>query len=92
MKGRRITSDEASNLRNVKPGDYWRDPSGVWYAACPAPVDEDGLVTALALLVGHRVTEHEDGTITVTPSIVVRGWDQAQEYHGWLERGEWRSA
>lgn len=90
MKGRRITSEEAADLRNVKPGDYWSDPSGVWYAACPMPLDEDGLVTALALLAGHRVTEHEDGTITVSPSILCRGG--GQEYHGWLEHGEWRSA
>lgn len=35
---------------------------------------------------GHQVTEHEDGTITVTPSIQCRvcGW------HGYLERGVWR--
>jgi Family of unknown function (DUF6527) len=35
----------------------------------------------------HRVTEHEDGTITVSPSIAPRepgGW------HGFLERGVWR--
>jgi hypothetical protein len=33
----------------------------------------------------HSVTEHEDGTITVQPSIVTSTW------HGWLERGVWRS-
>lgn len=34
----------------------------------------------------HVVTEHEDGTITVEPSILCRtcGW------HGYLERGVWR--
>lgn len=35
---------------------------------------------------GHEVTEHEDGTISVYPSILCRacGW------HGYLERGVWR--
>lgn len=88
MNGRRITSEEASNLRNVRPGDYWPDPSGVWYAACPVPPDDDGLIRLLALLSYHRVTEHEDGTITVSPSIFCRR--DGLEYHGWLWRGEWR--
>lgn len=37
----------------------------------------------------HTVTEHEDGTVTVSPSILdpaPGGW------HGWLERGVWRQA
>jgi len=34
----------------------------------------------------HHVTEHEDGTITVSPSIITRTW------HGWLKRGIWTSA
>lgn len=39
----------------------------------------------------HEVTEHEDGTITVSPSILVS--DASGElYHGFLERGVWRQA
>ena len=35
----------------------------------------------------HEVEEHDDGTITVSPSIVTSdGW------HGWLDRGVWREA
>lgn len=36
----------------------------------------------------HEITEHGDGSITVSPSILCRecGW------HGWLEDGEWRLA
>lgn len=34
----------------------------------------------------HTVTVHDDGTITVSPSLVMpSGW------HGFLERGVWRS-
>jgi hypothetical protein len=40
----------------------------------------------------HQVTEHEDGTITVSESILIMGWDDAGEvkWHGYLERGVWR--
>ena len=37
----------------------------------------------------HTVEEHEDGTITVSPSIVVT---HGGLWHGWLQRGEWSPA
>lgn len=37
-------------------------------------------------LTDHEITEHEDGTITVSPSI--EGYD----FHGHIERGIWRKA
>jgi hypothetical protein len=37
----------------------------------------------------HEVTEHEDGTITVSPSILCTGHFDKQ-WHGYLERGVWR--
>lgn len=45
----------------------------------------------------HEVTEHEDGTITVSPSILIQtsndgGKTMVELWHGWLERGVWRSA
>lgn len=36
----------------------------------------------------HAVTEFADGTISVSPSIVVR---HGHRWHGFLERGVWRS-
>jgi hypothetical protein len=36
----------------------------------------------------HDVTVHDDKTITVSPSILVTG---GGEWHGYLERGVWRS-
>lgn len=40
-------------------------------------------------LAAHDVVEHEDGTITVSPSILVS--DHTGElWHGYLERGVWR--
>jgi len=90
VKGRRITWESAENLANVQPGDYWFDPQHGWYAACPTPSDNDGMISCLAWFRTHKVTEHEDGTITVSPSIVCTG--VGQTYHGWLEHGEWRDA
>jgi len=40
----------------------------------------------------HDVTEHEDGTITVSPSILVSNPQEGELYHGFLEHGVWREA
>lgn len=66
-----------------QPGEYGRDQTGRWYGCPPEPLDTDGFAL-LAGLSAHQVTEHEDGTITVSPSILIREW------HGFLERGVWR--
>lgn len=72
---------------SCEPGDYWESHEGWWYAITP-----NGLY---ANLKGHAVTEHEDKTISVTPSIRVRGHDAAGLkdvlWHGYLERGVWRT-
>lgn len=36
---------------------------------------------------GHVVTEHPDGTISVTPSL----WDKPNGWHGYLTNGVWTS-
>ena len=64
-------------------GDYWRD-AGVWYGWCPTP----GPRNLLCSLETHKITEHEDGTITVDPSILTRLYD-GTVWHGWLRRGVW---
>lgn len=62
------------------PGDYgkWEDK---WYGQTPNDM--------LAGLEKHIIVEHEDGTITVSPSILVKG-GQDESWHGYLERGIWR--
>jgi len=68
----------------LKPGEYgkWaRD--GNWYAVPPGQPD------LLANLARHTVVEHEDGTITVSPSILVSA-GKIGTWHGYLERGIWR--
>jgi hypothetical protein len=71
-------------------GAFGRTENGEWEACTPN--GRRGLLSA-----HHTVTEHADGTITVTPSIQVdpllRADGQAWRagWHGWLERGIWRS-
>jgi len=88
VRGRRL--DQLQEFYQGQPGDYCKvtsDEPGaapghvIWYVRDPA-----GRVGALR---DHTVIEHEDGTISVSPSILdpsPGGW------HGFLERGEWRPA
>lgn len=66
----------------LKPGEYGKHPiNEVWYCCTPNGNYGD--------LQDHDVTEHLDGTISVSPSISV--WDDTRElWHGYLERGIWR--
>jgi hypothetical protein len=41
-------------------------------------------------LSGHSVVEHDDGTITVSPSILVNKGEGNVSWHGYLEKGIWR--
>lgn len=89
MPGRRrrydpLEFDENGHPRKKEPGDYWRDINGGWHCCTPGP----GL---FGNLTRHEVKEHEDGTITVSPSIRVSG-PNIGSWHGYLERGVWREA
>lgn len=73
----------------MDPGDYGRDPeTGDWYARTPAA----GELYLCGYLRNHEVVEHDDGTITVSPSILVSHphRDGVRRWHGFLERGVWR--
>lgn len=59
--------------------DPTSNEDGVWYVRDPA-----GMIGSLRL---HTVVEHDDGTITVSPSILDTG---EHAWHGFLERGVWR--
>lgn len=67
----------------LKPGEYAKHPTAGWHACTP-----NG---HLGNLSAHDVTEHEDGTITVSPSILVSEAPGGRQlWHGYLERGVWR--
>lgn len=87
MTGRRVPLGGDGCLPALQPGDYARALVGEWLAMTP-----NGLLAGLR---NHQVVEHEDGTISVSPSILVRGTigldPRIVEWHGFLERGVWRS-
>ena len=83
MQGaRRWAPDGDATRLDYQPGDYAKDEAtGWWFFYTP-----NGLPGTLR---DHGVQEHEDGTITVSPSILVRG-PGLDGWHGFLERGVWR--
>lgn len=104
MQGRRVEPDENGHITfRMEPGDYCKvDPvrkgdgqefteeeKGQWwnkpYWVCCSPNGHGGS------LANHDITEHEDGTITVSPSILIRDSKGNELWHGFLERGVWRS-
>lgn len=80
MKGKRVYKDRDGNLI-LNRGDYGQDADGRWLACLP-----NGLLGNLG---GHDVIEHEDGTISVSPSILTSD-GQDRQWHGFLECGVWR--
>ncbi len=66
----------------VEPGTYLKaasDGGAYWHITLPSGIQ-------FTLGPQHAITEHEDGTITVSPSI----YDAPDGWHGYLERGVWR--
>ncbi len=76
----RVYVNEVGDLL-LNEGDYGRDSRGVWYARPPG--QHTGCLSA------HEVEEHEDGTISVTPSILISG-PPDPPWHGYLVKGEWK--
>lgn len=66
------------------PGEYGRSMDGSWYCVPPS---EPELIGNLS---NHKIVEHEDGTITVTPSILITQSWRNLVWHGYIERGIWR--
>lgn len=88
MQGTRVNNlNDARTDDGYIPGAYWpgREVEGrrEWWI-----VDPTGNIGRLGA--GHAVTEHEDGTITVSPSILSTKADHGHDWHGYLERGVWR--
>lgn len=62
---------------------FKNDDDGFWYLHLPD--------CGLGNLANHKIEEHEDGTISVTPSILVTGHEDGKstQRHGYLTRGVW---
>lgn len=85
MKGTRVYSTEG--LRITDGSYFFSEDTQSWW--CRTPSGDMGN------LAGHDVTENEDDTITVSPSILVttqRNGKTIELYHGYLRNGEWYSA
>lgn len=89
MNGTRVADAQPSDsgYALLRPGEYQKLPDGSWRGCTPN--------NEACNLAAHKVTEHEDGTITVAPSILIRllpgdGSAPVELWHGWLERGVWR--
>lgn len=79
MKGTRRDNPDG-HLPNA--GEYGKDQRGEWFAMTP-----NGY---LANLSAHTVVEHEDGTLTVQPSISVKLPGGTELWHGFLRGGVWQ--
>lgn len=89
MQGKRVELiSQEGGFQSLSPGEYGRWTDGTWYGCTP---NDHG-----CNLGSHKVTEHEDGTITVSPSIRVsydkRSGEHVEVWHGYLEHGAWRNA
>jgi hypothetical protein len=69
----------------MKPGEYvWLPRMKMWQLCAP-----NGDLCVVSLRTGHTWTEHEDRTLTISPSIQ---FNAGARWHGYLERGVWRTA
>jgi hypothetical protein len=78
-RGRRIYADVNGDLR-LAEGDYGYSPKGGCWQVRP-PGCHAGSIP------WHDIIEHEDGTITVSPSILLE--DVETIWHGYLKNGNW---
>lgn len=84
MIGKRVELvPQPGGFQRLRPGEYGKWTDGTWYGCAP---NGEG-----CNLGAHQVTEHADGTITVSPSIEISNGKQVV-YHGFLEHGVWRDA
>lgn len=75
---------DGTPLHRLGPGEYARqDPAGSSWWGIRDPAGHCGS------LANHAVTEHEDGTITASPSILIDA-GACGSWHGFLDRGQWR--
>lgn len=100
-QGRRVYPDSEGKCHFTQPGDYGLTAPGEWKVRLPNWTDEvlgrwtggGGPKEFCVSISHHAKTENDDGTLTVSPSILW-GPDYCMEptmaWHGFLERGVWR--
>jgi len=76
----------------MSPGEYRKglNPNEWWIYPPPSEKYPTPHIGRIAI---HTVEEHEDGTITVSPSIRELGYqDMPDAWHGFLKHGVWSEA
>jgi hypothetical protein len=74
------------------PGEYYKEVDGSWRAVLPIQRCNSIGGQFIANLSRHDVVQHENGTITVSPSILVEGVCEDGTkfvWHGYLIKGVW---
>lgn len=81
FQGKRVELiEQEGGFQSLQVGEYGKWKDGTWYAETP-----NGHCANLSR---HKVIEHEDGTITVWPSIEVSD-GKGVVWHGFLKHGVW---
>jgi hypothetical protein len=73
---------QEGGFQSLQPGEYGKWTDGTWYGCAP---NGEG-----CWLRAHKIIEHEDCTITASPSILISN-NEGPLWHGYLERGVWRA-
>ena len=81
MKGKRKYPDKDDNLF-LATGEYGKTSNDIWMMRAPKG--------HIGNLDNHNIVEHDDGTITVSPSILIQDKEYHNIWHGYLEKGIWR--
>jgi len=82
MQGKRVYKQ--NNEFPSNPGEYMKNPDESWVFCVPTGIH--GTINSKT----WAITEHEDKTITVSPSILVTCHNPEYSWHGFLEKGIWR--
>lgn len=92
MIGKRVDWNPASEsiLPFLNPGEYGKDKDGSWWVRAPKGGGAGAMITGRGADSDWKVIEHEDGTITVSPSLGFMREGGGYTFHGYLEKGVWR--
>jgi len=83
-----VRRHDGTSAHEFLPGEYAKTLQGIWIVR---PPENAKGISHSGTLSKHTVEEHEDGTITVTPSILQQYGDGEELWHGFLRHGQWET-
>lgn len=72
------------NVTKLERGEYSKQADGSWFFCAPSGI-HGGVNNKI-----WKITENENNTITVSPSIKVTCHEPGYDWHGYLETGIWK--